>query len=75
MLLCNEKITKAQLSDLRGTCFDYAYKNNNAMLRERYVFMFTGKPGLTCVECNTNGSFIIGTEASLTQAMHHLSSC
>ena len=75
MILVTEKITKDKVQEMKRDCFDYSQAQNDAMLRERYIFMMRNEPGFVCVEGNTNGFFVVGREASLNQAMYHLKSC
>ncbi len=63
------KITQQVVAATRASCYDYMYKNNEGNLRERYAFLITeGKAGITLVECNTNGCFLMKDDAGLREA-------
>lgn len=76
MILHHKRITKEQSIEMKQTCFDYASRNNNTNLRERHILMgLPEHPGFVCVEGNTNGWHIAGTQASLTSATRWLEQC
>lgn len=51
------KIDKSKKDNLMQECIDYMHKNNNAMMRERYVFFMPDR-SFVFVEGNTNGWYI-----------------
>lgn len=73
MKLLKTQITRENVNNLIRNSFDSAHKNHPDQLRERYIFMNSDfGDGFLCVEGNTNGWFILGQSAGLSNALAFL---